>query len=327
MSSDGVAKVISHRPARRPSTGASLAGASRVARPRRGRSGRRVGTLLAWFIVMLAFTAFFVVPVIWVLIAPTKTDHQLVYENPMAFGSFHTFFKTWDEIYAFQGRELMTWLGNSAKYSVGGVLLALSCAVPAGYGLALTQFIGRRVLLSITLLVMIMPASALVLPLFLEMNLIHLSNSAWSVVLPFGFFPFGVYLAYIFFSSTIPKELMGAARVDGCSEWGVFRWVALPLARPIVALVAFFAFVSDWTNFFLPYVMFYTDRQYPLPVALQYLISSTSAFNPVAAQAVSPVLRPELAMATLVTIAPVFVVFLFAQRALVTGMLAGATKE
>ena len=172
-------------------------------------------------------------------------------------------------MYAFQAHELLRWLGNSARYSVGGVFLALGCAVPAGYGLALTQFIGRRVLLSITLIVMIMPASALVLPLFLEMNLFHLSNSAWSVVLPFGFFPFGVYLSYIFFSSTIPKELMAAARVDGCSEWGVFRHVALPLARPIVALVGFFAFVLDWTNFFLPFVMFYTDRQYPLPVGLR----------------------------------------------------------
>jgi multiple sugar transport system permease protein len=108
------------------------------------------------------------------------------------------------------------------------------------------------VLLSITLIVMIMPASALVLPLFLEMNLLHLSNSAWSVVLPFGFFPFGVYLSYIFFSSTIAKELLAAARVDGCNEWGVFRHVALPLARPIVALVGFFEFVSDWTNFSSP---------------------------------------------------------------------------
>ena len=98
-----------------------MAGATRSARSR-----RRVGALLAWFIVMLAFTAFFVVPVIWVIIAPTKTDHQLVYENPLAFGAFHTFLKTWEEIYAFQGRELMTWLGNSAKYSVGGVFLALA---------------------------------------------------------------------------------------------------------------------------------------------------------------------------------------------------------
>ena len=65
---------------------------------------------LAWFIVMLAFTAFFVVPVVWLLLAPTKTDHQLVYESPFAFGSFHTFLKTWDQIYSFQGHELLTWL-------------------------------------------------------------------------------------------------------------------------------------------------------------------------------------------------------------------------
>lgn len=298
----------------------------KTARPPRALSVHRTGTRLVWYIVMLAFTAFFVLPVLWVLIAPTKTDRQLVYWNPMAFGSFHQFLKTWDEIYAFQGHELLRWLGNSAEYSVCGLVLALGSAVVAGYGLALTEFIGRRVLLSITLMVMIMPASALVLPLFLEMNLFHLLGSVWSVVLPFGFFPFGVYLSYIFFSSTIPKELLAAARVDGASEWDVFYRVALPLARPIVALVGFFAFVSNWTNFFLPFVMFYSDRQYPLPVALEYLVSSTSAFNPVAG-AQSPVLRPELATTALVTIAPVFIVFLFAQRALVTGMLAGATKE
>jgi len=138
-------------------------------------------------------------------------------------------------------------------YSVVGVVLALLCAVPAGYGLALTEFAGRRVLLSITLLVMIMPASALVLPLFLELNVVHVENTGWSVALAFGFFPFGVYLSYIFFSPTIPKELLPAARVDGASEWGVFVRIELPLARPIVARVGFFAFVSDWTNFFLPY--------------------------------------------------------------------------
>lgn len=296
-------------------------------RRRAGRRPLRRSTMLrvAWSVVMLAFTAFFIVPVLWVLLAPTKSDHQLVYHSPMAFGSLGTFVRTWDAIYSFQGHELLTWLGNSAIYSVGGLVLALACAIPAGYGLALTQFIGRRVLLSVTLIVMIMPPSALVLPLFLEMNLLHLLGTAWSVVLPFGFFPFGVYLCYIFFSSTIPKELLAAARVDGATEWDVFRRVALPLARPIVALVGFFAFVANWTNFFLPYVMFYNDRQYPLPVGLEYLVSSTSAFNPVAG-AQSPVLRPELAMATLVAIAPVFLVFLFAQRALVTGMLAGATK-
>ena len=196
-------------------------------RPR--RPGRRVGTLLAWFIVMMAFTAFFVVPVIWVLIAPTKTDHQLVYQNPLAFGSVHTFLKTWDEIYAFQGRELMTWLGNSAKYSVGGVLLALACAVPAGYGLALTQFIGRRVLLSITLLVMIIRqcSGAAAFPGDEPGPSVELGLVLWSS--PLAFSRSGFTLP-IFSSRRRSPRGAGAARVDGCRR-GVL-WVALPLARP-----------------------------------------------------------------------------------------------
>ena len=174
---------------------------------------------------------------------------------------------------------------------------------------------------------MIMPATALVLPLFLEMNLAHLVDTPFSVILPFAFFPFGVYLCYIFFSSTIPRDLLAAARVDGCGEWGVFRRVALPLARPIVTLVAFFAFVSDWNNFFLPFVMFPDSTKFPVQVGLQYLLSSTPSFNPSIGGVMVPILRPELALATVVAVAPVLIVFLFAQRALVTGMLAGATKE
>ena len=283
--------------------------------------------MLLWFIAMLAFTAFFVVPVIWLLLAPTKTDHQLVFNNPLAFGSFHALAQAWSHLFTFQNHELLSWLENSAIYSVGGVLLAMVCAIPAGYGLALTQFIGRRVLLTITLIVMIMPASALVLPLFLEMNAVNLTDTPFSVILPFGFFPFGVYLSYIFFSSTIPKDLLAAARVDGCSEWGVFRRVALPLARPIVALIAFFAFVADWTNFFLPYVMFIEDTKFPVQVGLQYLLENTPSFNPTLGGNDLNILRPELALAALVAVAPVLIVFLFAQRALVTGILAGSTKE
>ncbi len=78
----------------------------------------------------------------------------------------------------------------------------------------------------ITLIVMIMPATALVLPLFLEMDKIGLYGTVWSLILPFGFFPFGVYLAYIYFSSTIPSDLLAAARIDGAGEWRVFRFIA-----------------------------------------------------------------------------------------------------
>jgi multiple sugar transport system permease protein len=279
-------------------------------------------------IVLLGFTAFFFVPVVWVLLATTKSDAQLTSWGPFTFGTFGHFIDAWKALFGFQSDAMIGWLKNSAIYSFGGVAIAIVAAVPAGYGLALTQFIGRRTLLAITLITMIMPATALVLPLFLEMNSVSLTDTAWSVILPFSFFPFGVYLCYIFFSSTIPKDLLAAARVDGCNEWGVFRYIAMPLARPVVALVAFFAFVADWNNYYLPFVMLASNNKLPVQVGLEYLISSTEAFNPgnpgTGAQLVH---RPELALAILVAIAPVAIVFLFAQRTLVKGMLAGATKE
>src|SRR5579871_1355988 len=275
---------------------------------------RRHGLRLAGVAVLLFFTVFFFVPIIWLFLAPTKTDGQLLAQSPFSFGSLSTFAHTFHRIVTYSGHSLLIWLKNSAIYSFGGTALAIVAAIPAGYGLALTEFIGRRTLLSITLVVMIMPATALVLPLFLEINKLGLYGTIWSLILPFGFFPFGVYLAYIYFSSSVPRDLLAAARIDGASEWGVFRHVALPLARPIVGLVGFFAFVASWNNFFLPFVMTYEDSQYPAQLGLEQLVhEGFSGFGPG---------EPVLAMAVLITVAPVLLVFLFAQRTLVSGMLA-----
>lgn len=291
---------------------------------------RRYVLRFSALMILLLFTAFFFVPMIWLFLAPTKTDGQLLNSSAFAFGSLSTFAHTFHRVITYNGDSLLIWLKNSAIYSFGGTALALLAAIPAGYGLALTHFIGRRLLLSITLVVMIMPATALVLPLFLEMDKLGLYGTVWSLILPFGFFPFGVYLAYIYFSSSIPKDLLAAARIDGATEWSVFRHIALPLARPVVGLVGFFAFVASWNNFFLPFVMTYDNSQYPVQIGLQQLIGSTASFNPAvltAGSSVELLHRPDLAMAVLIAIAPVLIVFLFAQRTLVSGMLAGATKE
>jgi multiple sugar transport system permease protein len=280
-----------------------------------------------WLIVIAGFFIFFALPFLWLILAPTKTDAQLVSGAPLSFGSFHDLRLAWDHVSAFEGGIIFTWLGNSAIYSFGALAITLVTAIPAGYGLALTEFIGRKTLLTITLIVMLMPSAALVLPLFLEMNAVHEVGSIWSVILPFSLFPFGVYLAFIYFSSSIPKDLLAAARLDGCTEFRVFWHVALPLATPIVALVAFFSFVGNWNNFFLPLVMLPSDQSAPIQVGLNNLLASTPAFNPVAGGADLNFDRPELALTTLLAIAPILLVFLFSQRALVSGMLAGATKE
>lgn len=276
-------------------------------------------------LVLLLFLVFFVLPVAWLLLAATKTDDQLVRGNPLSFGSWHALADNWRALTSFQDNAIFSWLGNSALYSFIALAITLCVAIPAGYALAMTEFRGRRTLLVATLVVMLMPNATLVVPLFLEVNAVGLIGSMWSIILPYSFYPFGVYLTYIYFSTAVPRDLIDAAKLDGCSQFGVFRHVALPLAAPIVALVGFFSFVANWTNYFLPYVLLPESDQFPVQVGLGTLLNSVPQFNPTVGTAA--VQRPELALATLLAITPVLVVFLFSQRFLVAGMLAGATKE
>ena len=278
------------------------------------------------FALLTVFALFFLVPIVWLLLAPTKDTAALVGDNPYSFGSFSDLTANWDALLHFQDGAVKTWITNSVYYSLAALAVTLVVTVPAGYAMAKMEFLGRRLLLVGSLVVMLMPTSALVLPLFLEMDTVGLVNSPLSVILPYSFFPFGVYLSYIYFSTAVPADLIAAAKLDGCGDFRAFLYIALPLARPVVALVGFFSFVQNWNNFFLPYVMLPVSDRYPMQVGLTQLLASTPNFNPVVSPeaAVSP---PQLALATLVAIVPVLVVFLVAQRHLVSGLTAGATKE
>lgn len=294
-------------------------------RTQRGTPSRALSVLVVG-VLLTALLVFFVLPVVWLLLAPTKTAAQMTHDAPLSFGSFAQIGTAWHHLVGFQDGALLLWLRNSAVYSGGSLILTLLTSVPAGYALALTRFRGRKLLLTVTLITMIMPSATLVLPIFLELNRFHLIGTAWSVILPFAFYPFGVYLVYIYFATSLPREILSAARIDGCSEWQIFKLIALPLAKPVIGLVAFFSFVGNWNNFFLPYLVLPNSDQFPVQVGLNQLLSSTPSFNPVAGAGLD-ITIPELALAIIVAILPVLVLFLFSQRTLVSGMLAGATKE
>ncbi len=289
----------------------------------------RITGLGVRLLILATFAIFFVAPILWLILAPTKSDKALISSNPFSFGDFHHVALAWKHLDAFSGHIFRRWIGNTLVYALSATAITLVVSVPAGYGLAIGKFPGRKLILSLTLVVMIVPGAALVLPIFLELNAFHLIGSILSVILPFAFFPFGVYLSYIYYATSMPGELLDAARVDGCGELQTFQRVALPLAKPVVALVFFFSFVADWNNFFLPYVVLANSNQYPITVGLWDLLSATPSFNPSVGgggQSVK-IFKPELALATLLAVVPVAIVFLFSQRALVRGMLGGAVKQ
>jgi multiple sugar transport system permease protein len=277
-------------------------------------------------VVLLAWGVFFGLPLLWIVLAPTKNDSQLIDLAPLAIGSFAHIFQVWQNLLLFNDGEIVLWARNSVVYVLASLALSLAVSVPAGYALATARFAGRSLILWMTLITMILPGSALVLPLFLEMNLVHLVNTPYAVILPAAFFPFGMYLAYIYYTVSLPPDLLAAARVDGASELQLFLKIGLPLARPLLGLLTFLSFTANWNNYFLPFVMLNDDRLFNLPVGIQALMSGTSAMRPTFATDL-PIKRPEVALAGLILVIPVALVFLLSQRFVISGALTGATKE
>ncbi|MDB5537770.1 MAG: putative sugar transporter, permease protein, partial [Devosia sp.] len=162
----------------------------------------------------LAFAVcFYGIPLLWLFIAGTRSEASLLSDPPFALGTWEAFTRTWNNLTSYNNFQIVTWATNSLIYSVGGVLLSLVASIPGGYALALSEFRGRKLILLLTLIAMITPSTAVVLPIFLEMNLLGLSNTYAGMFLASGFFPFGVYMTYLYFSSSLPKGVMDSARV------------------------------------------------------------------------------------------------------------------
>jgi multiple sugar transport system permease protein len=284
-----------------------------------------VGTLVRFFALLL-FGIFFGLPLVWLILAPTKTDVQLTQNFPLSFGSLSKIGEDWQHLLSFDDGVIVQWSINSVLYALATLVLALAVSLPAGYALATSRPWGRNILLSLTLVAMLLPISALVLPLFLEINVVQLVNTPWSVILPLAFFPFGVYLAFIYYAVSLPKDLLSAARVDGANEWQLFWHVGLPLSRPLLGLLAFLNFTATWNNYFLPFVMLQDTSVYNLPVGIQALMISTPALHPTTSTNI-PIHKAELAFAGVMMVLPVAIVFLFSQRFVTSGALTGSIRE
>ncbi len=288
--------------------------------------GSRVARAATW-IVLAAFAALCIVPLLWLLMVPSKTNAEVVKLPPFAFGDFGGYARAWENLMTFQDGAIITWLGNSIWYTAAIVAISSVTALLAGYALALGAVPFRRALLMATLIAMIVPAVALVLPLFIEIVGLGIYNTPLAVILTSSFFPFGTFLAYIYFSSSIPTEIIEAARIDGCGEWAILLRVIAPLSKGLVGMLAFFSFTTAWSNYFLPFVMLGSTQNFTLPVGLGILFSSSPALNPSNGANVLSIGRPEIALAGLIVALPVLLVFLLSSRLLARGVFAGSVKS
>jgi raffinose/stachyose/melibiose transport system permease protein len=206
-------------------------------------------------------------------------------------------------------------LRNSMIISTLTVTLTLIVASMAAFTFAHVRFYGSTMLLGYITMGLLFPAATAVLPLFIKVRDLGLLDSYFGVALPqvaFGL-AMSVLLLRRFFKD-LPHELLEAALVDGCSYLNFYRYVTLPLSRPILATVGTIAFVNSWNAYLLPLVMLNSDNLYPWPLGIMvYQGEYSSEWHLI------------LAFITL-TILPTIILFIFAQRHIVAGLTAGAVK-
>ncbi|WP_258058974.1 carbohydrate ABC transporter permease [Arthrobacter sp. B1805] len=301
-------------------------------RPRRGQwsAGRiaRVATML--------FVATIIIFPIVGFIAMAFRDNANVQAGTDGFlglggVSWDNVVYSWSQVNGFgpgEGGLFTRWMMNSLFVGIGGAVLAVLAAIPAGYAMARLRFRFRRAVLFVTLVTMVIPNTVLVIPIFLEVNAVDAVGELWPVLVIMGFFPFGAYLSYIHFMTTMPIELVEAARIDGLGELAIFFQVATPISKQAIALVAFFSFVANWTNFFLPLALLSSNQQNKtISIGLQELIGASPLFNPTVAAGLDVKLyMPQLALATSISMIPLLVLFICAQRYLMRGQTVGAVK-
>jgi len=222
----------------------------------------------------------------------------------------------WDNYWSIlSGPRYWQLLLNSLVISVLTVVLTLATASMAAFVFAHVRFFGSRFLLQYLLLGLMFPAATAILPLFIKIRDLGLLDTYWGVVLPQVAFGLGMsVLLFRNFFRQLPAELFDAAQVDGCGYIRFFRYVTLPMSRPILAVVGVIVFVHSWNSYLLPLVVLNRDSIYPWPLGMMAYQGEYSTDW-----------QLVLAFVTL-TILPALVMFIAAQKYLVAGLTAGAVK-
>ena len=203
---------------------------------------------------------------------------------------------------------------NSVFIATASTLLTLFFCSLGGYAFAKYQFRGQKILFGILLASMMVPFQVLLVPLFGLMYDIGWLNSYKAIVIPFSVGAFGVFLMRQFIV-TIPSELLDAARIDGCSEFGIYYRIVLPIIKPALGALTIYSFLGSWNGYLWPLIILRDEAKYTLPIGLANLVG---------------IYRQDYGMlmaGTLLSLMPIVILFLAMQREFVQGITLGGVKE
>lgn len=231
-------------------------------------AGRKPTTTIIVTAILAIVAVYFLVPVYWVVINATKSTEDLFGTSGFWFGENFQLWENLKAVLSANGGIFPRWALNSLLYSGVGSVLATYFAVAAGYALAKYRFRGRTFVYGLVLGGVLVPGTAVALPLFFLFSSIGITNTYWAVLIPSLVSPFGLFLASIYAGAAVPDEMLEAGRLDGVGEIGLFHRLALPQLTPAIVTILLFQFVAIWNNYMLPLVMLADEKLYPITLGL-----------------------------------------------------------
>jgi multiple sugar transport system permease protein len=289
----------------------------RVRSVRRIKTSQRVKTLIGTAVAAVA-AIYVLAPIYWLVVASSKNTGQLFSSSTFLPATHLSWASNFRLLFTVDGGYFKYWLLNSVIYAVLTAALATAISTLCGYALAKYRFRGRRLVVGLVAGSLLVPSTALVVPLFLLEHDFSFNNSYQGVILPLLVYPFGVYLMSLFTADAVPDAVIDAARVDGAGELRVFWKVSRPLLMPGMVTLFLLSFIGTWNNYFLPLVLLGDTTRFPLTVGLSAWASELNA--PGAGQP----LYPEVILGSLVSVLPMLILFPFLQKYIARGLTFGA---
>jgi multiple sugar transport system permease protein len=263
-----------------------------------------------WHLVLAPTAIVFALPLAWMLLSSFMSNAQINQFPPTIIpDSLHVV--GWDNVLT--QASFPRWFANSTIVSLVCVVSNLIFCSLAGYAFARLRFRGSTILFLLILATLVIPFQLTMIPTFIVMEKLNLTDTLGALIVPGLATPLGVFLMRQFFMN-LPREVEEAARIDGCSRLGVLLHVALPLARPALATLAALTFLLMWNDLLWPLIAINSDDNYTLPLGLTtFQGQHTTDWAAVMA-------------GNVVTVTPVLLAFLFAQRTFIQSLTSSAVK-
>ena len=268
---------------------------------------------LLLIILFSLFGLFSLFPIVVLIIASLKPAQELMRYGLNIDINFEIMsFKNYAHL--FSGNSLyLTWYGNSILITLIFTVLCLLISSMIGYGIAMYKFKLNNLIFTLVLITMMIPIEIIMLPLYkLSINL-GLINTMWGIILPFIAAPLPIFF-FKQYAGGLPKDFLDAARVDGCTEYGIFFRIMVPLMLPAFSSMAILQALFSWNNFLWPLIVLRSNEQLTIPIGLSTLLTPYGNNYDM------------LISGSVIAIIPILIIFLFFQRYFIEGMTAGGVK-